>query len=733
MAGPWVKYNMPGSAPPASGPWSRFQEPAQAPIDVAMPESRGGFLDTVIPKSEPLPAGRVNPELGPIESVLGKGNPISKTIEIGGKAINPSSDRPLLERAQDTLNFMAAAPFRMFRAPTPGDALEAIGLGGANESERRFVDNNPDLLRGLGAAGEVAGFAGAGIGLGMGAGGVPLRAPEFPGQRTIARARANQGEAGAYGTIADDLPGTVDDLANSVATGATGANVARNRRTLDILGEEMQRNGGNVQAAQAATIARIVDEVGVTPQTAARQIRDLVSVQENNRLMFGEYPAVAASDAAQRLRQPGNVDLDELGRLENTTTQATLDYLANNGNAQSAQNVRNAIARRQEDLAPYARETLEEVGPQVQTGPRTTRPATIVDTADMVDHARNVGRQEYQNAYRQPVNNRVALYWLPRILDAQRNRAVMRAGEPRAAIERALDQFYIDLPTGQRMAMSTLQQLQDARGALRGQISGYIQSGRRDLAGAVQPIYDQITRLMTRMSPQWRVANDRWADMRFMEIAQELGDTFANKAGPRYREQLAEFTRLAPEAQNIVRVHFLQQFFDKLDNLGDSHSISKLWANDHSRNMVRTLFGDEAAIDFTRMVRDQKVAERSNSMTQNSATHRRGVAQRQKDAETGLVAAVNNASVHGARNWIVERLTQLLTERRNRPMAEILTTPMNDTAAVARHLYRMREQQRRLAEIERGRQMGTLRPVPLAGGGVGLMSLEQAYQEQEDR
>jgi hypothetical protein len=538
------------------------------------------------------------------------------------------------------------------------------------------------------------------------------------GIQAIRRARANQGEGGAYGAIADDLPNGVDGLADQVATGASRQNVTTNRRTLDILGEEMRRSGGDVAAAQQATIARIVQETGVAPQTAAGQIRRLSSVHEGSPLMLGEYPAVSGSDVAQRTRQAGNVNLDDLQRIEDSPTQGTLDYLANNGTAQSAADVRNAISRRQETLSPTMRTTLEGMAPRVQTGPRASRPANIEDTGRYVENARRIGSQEYRAAYQGPINNRYSVHFLPRIIEANRNRAAGRAGDYRDAINRALDQFYVPTPQGGRVVMGTLQQLQDARAALRGQMDQYRNAGDTGLVNAVQPIYRQITRLMTRMSPQWAQANRRWADMNFAEMAQELGDNFAEKAGPRFREQLDEFRNLAPQAQDVVRVHWMQKMFDKLDNLPDTNSVSKLFGTDHARRMIREMFGNDAVVTFTRAVRDQRVAERSQAMTGNSRTHLRGQAQKQKDSETGLTAAVENANARGVRNWLLERMTQMLTERRNRPMSRILTTPINDTAQVAQHIARMREQEALLRRLSGPAQVSP-RAIGTVGGMIG--------------
>lgn len=528
--------------------------------------------------------------------------------------------------------------------------------------------------------------------------------------RQVQRARANMGEQGAYGRIVDQLPGGVAPLADDIAVGAGAGNLTNNRRALDILGEEMNRANGNVAMAQQAAIARIAQEANVTPQTAAQHLRRLSDVHRGSQLMLGEYPAVARSDAAQRTRQAGNVDLDELGRVQSSTTQGQLDYLANNGNAQSAQNVRNAIARRQEDLSPAVADTLQQAGPQAQVGPRTARPATIGDVEAMVANADNLASQEYRAAYQAPINNQMMLQTLPRLLQWHERRAAGRAGEIATAINRATGQFYIDTPNG-RVAMMTLQQLQDARGAVRGQITEYRRAGRDDLVRAVQPVYQQITRLMGQMSPQWAQANARWADNRLQDVAAELGEAFAKSAGPRFREQMREFRQMAPEAQNVVRVYWIQQQLDRLQNAGDSASLSRFFANDHMRDMVRQLLGDQAAIGFTRMIRDLKVAEQSQRMMGNSATHRRGVAQRQEDAETGLNTARELASPGGMRNWIFERAIQAATENRNAPMADILTTPMSDAARVAMHLYRMQQQQNRLMQFAQP----MLLPTPAVG------------------
>jgi hypothetical protein len=607
----------------------------------------------------------------------------------GIMAAAPRMATAALPAAQMSTARAAVQPIAEGIAANPGTALAYDAAGAVTSG----LSSQGAAESGFGPLGQtLAGIAGGFVPV------VPALATAGT-RRAIQRAYANQGEAGAYGSFVDDLGRPVTQFADEVAAGGSRSNVTTNRRTLDILGEEMVRANGDRQAAQAATISRISSENGITPQAAAQHLRRLTAVHEDSPLMLAEYPAVSQSDMAQRMRQAGNVDLDEIGRVQPTAVQSTLDYLANNGNAQSAQTVRQAIARRQEELSPNVQGALADMGPQTQTGQRTSRPTMIDDVANQIAAADQIARQEYRAAYQGPINNRYSVHFLPQILQANMNRAAGRAGEPRAAIERAISQFYITRPNGQRLPMMTLQQLQDARASVRGQISEYRRAGRDDLVNAVQPIYRQITTLMERMSPQWGVANRRWADGRFDELAGELGDAFSLKAGPRFREQLAEFQALAPEAQDIVRVHFLQKLYDKFDNLPDNASVARMFANDQSRRMIGDILGHQAAVDFTRIIRNTKVAESSQAMMGNSATHRRGVTQKQKDAETGIVTAISQGSVQNARNWLMERAAQLMTEHRNRPLADIMTTPLNDTARVAEHLHRMIQQESRLQAL----------------------------------
>jgi transposase-like protein len=590
----------------------------------------------------------------------------------------PAAQTTIGAVGQQIVNAYRASP----GAAVAGDVVASVGGGIGQQAAQEG---------GFGATGQmIGGLAGAmaPAGIAAGVGGAV---------RQVQRARANMGEQGAYGRIAESVDGPLTDLVDNVATGGTNMSAAINRRTIDVLGEEMTRAGGDVARAQQATIARLANEFGVPPTTAADQIRRLTSVHRDSPLMLGEYPSVARSNAETRSTRPQNVNLDDVARTQESQTQYKLDTLGNNGNAPSAATVRNAVNQREEGLGPALGEMFVRSGPRV-----AGRPASIADVENMIGQADQLASAEYRAAHNGPVNNGLMMNWLPRLLEWHTRRATSRSGDIERAINNAVDQFYTNTPNG-RIAMSSLQQLQDARGVLRGQITQYRTQGRNDLVNAVQPVYDHVTRLMAAMSPQWAQANRRWADGRLNEVASELGDAFAKQAGPRFREQMRAFNQMAPEAQNVVRVHWIQQQLDKLTNLPDTHSVAKAYTNDHMRNMVRSLLGDQAAVDFTRLVRDIKVAEQSKGMMRNSATHRRGQAQKQEDLETGLVSAVDNVSAKGMLQSFLERSAQVLTEQRNRPMAKILTTPMNDTARVAMHLHRMQQQKNRLAQFAQPR------------------------------
>jgi hypothetical protein len=244
-----------------------------------------------------------------------------------------------------------------------------------------------------------------------------------------------------------------------------------------------------------------------------------------------------------------------------------------------------------------------------------------------------------------------------------------------------------------RSLPTSLQVVQDARGELRGLIQEARQAGRTHIVQVLQRLYDDVTAVMTRASPRWAAVNRRWADMRIDEVAAELGEAFATKAGPRLRAQLTQFQQLAPEAQDIVRVHFVQKLLDEVEHevrLQGQTNLGKLFERQDKRNLIRAILGDEAANTIVRATRDANVMARSVAGIRGSQTHIRGQVQRENDADLRALAAASQFDWGNWRAAAMERVVGMLRERRNRVMGRILSTPMRDVASVAEQIERMR-------------------------------------------
>lgn len=527
----------------------------------------------------------------------------------------------------------------------------------------------------------------------------------------VRQARAGVGRTGAYNRFASQLPdGDVNTFANQVATGAVGhgpANQNVQRRTLDIVGEEMERAGGNRAQAEASAVARIQREFNVTADTARNNLRALNGAQRDSTLMLAEYPAAAESNAAIRSHtNPDRITHQDAGMIRDSSAHRLIDDLANGPGSQSAPAVRNAVTDRNLGGRDTMRGTLGQLAPRAPGG---NGPRTIEDLAQMQDGAQRAARAEYTAAYAPGnTNDRLLVGLLPRILNRHANRMAGRSGVQSQALDQALNEFRITTPQGQTINMMTLQQLQDARGAVRAQITAaqaMPNGSGRPIVSTLQPLYNDITRLMERSNPTWARANRRWADDSIDTRARELGEAFSNKAGPEYRRQVGQFRQLAPEAQDMVRVEWLQKQMDKLDNIRDTEDVAKLFLTDHMRNSTRELFGQQAVITMAQSIRDLGIATRSGNMTKGSQTAMRTARREDGNIETGILAAAEMTSVEKIKSALMKRLASMLTENRNRPLAQIATTPMSDMPEVARHIHNMRtaqEYQRRISQPGRG-------------------------------
>ena len=637
----------------------------------------------------------------------------------GGKLGRPYSEGLALERARAEAQHKATPITSTVTDLAAGFALPIPG--GAAASAPGRVAQGAGYGAGYGAlygASEGNGLAdrfesamrGAAVGAPLG--GAAASAAELV--RGVQQARAGIGRTGAYNRFASQLPDeNVNTFANQVATGAVGhgpANQNVQRRTLDIVGEEMERAGGNRGQAEASAVARIQREFGVTANTARENLRALNAAQRNSTLLLAEYPAAAESNAAIRSHtNPAKVTPEEAGMIRDSSAHRLIDDLANGPGSQSAPAVRNAVGDRNLGGRDSMRETLGQLAPRAPGG---NGPRTIEDLAQMQDGAQRAASAEYRAAYAPGnTNDRLLVGLLPRVLDRHANRMAGRSGVQAQALQQALNEFRITTPQGQTLNMMTLQQLQDARGAVRAQIQaarGMANGSGKPIVSTLQPLYNDVTRLMERSNPQWARANRRWADDSIDTRARELGEAFSNKAGPEFRRQLGQYRQLAPEAQDMVKVEWLQKQADKLDNLGDTHDVAKLFTNDHMRNATRELFGDQGVVTLAQMVRDLGIASRSGQMLKGSQTAMRLARREDGNIETGILAAAEMTSVDKIKSALLKRFASLLTENRNRPLAQIATTPMSDMPEVARHIHNMRTAQQyreRLAQPVRGGQV----------------------------
>jgi hypothetical protein len=198
--------------------------------------------------------------------------------------------------------------------------------------------------------------------------------------------------------------------------------------------------------------------------------------------------------------------------------------------------------------------------------------------------------------------------------------------------------------------------------------------------------------------------------------ALEMGQMFTDKASVAQRQAFREFDRMAPQAQDMVRIGFIQKQLDKLDGLRDTHDVSKVFDKRQFFDAVDRLFGRADAAQVARAVRDAEVANISKQGLGNSATHQRGQIAREMDADLGIVASAESGSLRGVRNWLIEKALGWARDRRNVPMADMATTPMTDVFSVARNVYRMRQAQERVRALDNPSAW----PAVVSGGIGGL-------------
>jgi hypothetical protein len=265
----FVPINAQAAMPPPPPGFVPLQAPGQQPVTsenlhqiVPLPRVPGTYTP------DPPEKARFGDSLKPM---FGGHNPIAETIDLVGPALDPRSSRPLYDRAVDTGNFIASLPFQALHLPTPGRMIEAAtGSSAARRSEDRFVENNPDLLKALAAAGEVAGVSP------MGQGFQGARIPPAPTRSAI---QASEDAARAQGMVQDMQRIGVTPYAPAVAAARHSDNssgtIVQTLADKPFIGTPIQRGARQFVDEMADAQGRLTSDYGNsrTMQGAGANIR----------------------------------------------------------------------------------------------------------------------------------------------------------------------------------------------------------------------------------------------------------------------------------------------------------------------------------------------------------------------------------------------------------------------------------------------------------------------------
>lgn len=513
-------------------------------------------------------------------------------------------------------------------------------------------------------------------------------------------------------------------------------------------------------AAQYDNPLMLGEYPSVTSSNQATRTRQSQTILNDMETAAGERNPIRAADI-RRAADPA--------RIEDTNTQWMLDTMANSGGGQGSTTVRRAIEDR-----------LDGLGDMVRHRIRDWAPGMTQDAETAIENMRRLAAADYRNVYNNPngtpVNYSMLHGMLPRLVNRHINRMGGFNSRQAEALRESLNELYATRPAGvaaqqalpgledqvarirmdirearrqgmpkdqidamsrqadqlgerlrlerrdatpptQQHLLLTLEQLQNSRSAIFGKLQEYrADPSKRHLLPVVEPLYRDLTRLMQRASPEWARANRSWADMELGRVARDLGQNLSDKASPAFREQIAEFRRLNPVAQDFVRMELAQQFDDAVRNAGRGENLAKFFKTPHIRDLVREVFGNDAAVDMMRLARDLNVATKSKNMMHGSPTAPRQERAKRLNADLNLIA---EADIPTSLDQFFDKLKKYtvgrMIDRRNAGMADILTTPVRDIPAMAEQITRMRQAQELAAryaqprlDVGRGNAIRTL-------------------------
>lgn len=261
---------------------------------------------------------RTQPRTGDaLKPLFGGHNPIAETYDtFVAPLLDVHSNRSAGDRIADTINFAASVPFRAVHAPTLGDAAAAVGFPGLRESEDRFVENNPGLVRALGAAGELAAGATGSMGQGFRSPTMPAPAP-----RVAREAAQVADDATRMRTMTHDMRDLQIEPFGPVVAGAGRADNSAGAITQSLadkpfVGTPIQRGARNFLDESGAALDRI-------------------------RTGYGESQTMQGGGANVRsaltdVKEARNIDVRTLGDAELQTLAKSPPRLSSYGDVQSA-------------------------------------------------------------------------------------------------------------------------------------------------------------------------------------------------------------------------------------------------------------------------------------------------------------------------------------------------------------------------------------------------------------
>lgn len=481
-----------------------------------------------------------------------------------------------------------------------------------------------------------------------------MRRPTRAAGQEINRQLANSGTTAR--ALLDEASGSVQRRTGTVVEPDLAG------RALQVYDDAIAR-GARVNDARADAINLISQETGRTRSTAAQYWRDLQPNQErmrNSPLMLGDVTR----------RGPGVEDINASG------TADMMEAIAHKPGTRGANVIRDAVS-----------------GHKLGQRERAQRIFQHAIGIDDLDGAIMQARQDlsdltgvmYDNAFRaeQPFVDR-----LQGVVQRFQRIAGQRGGRPGEALQQAIETIRYNLGSDGKGGFmysypNSLRRFIDDRAAIRSMMDRLPPAE----AMLVRPFYRAITNAVGRRNPQWLAANNAYGEgLAVTRNAVELGEQMFRSKGPGVREIGRALARMGPEQQHGVRLGYIRSVLERMDDMGDTHDMTKLFANDTQRRALRMLFGDDGANQLLRAFRDERITTQTYRSLQGSQTAQRQALQKRMEIDPDVAGAASALNPMNLLAMAGRKVGARVQDARDVRIAEILTTLESDPAAYRRAL-----------------------------------------------